>query len=107
VLPAAQQPPRVTVDTATTLRSVFSSVIRTCKYRMLIHNLDLFIRQVLRKIVWSRNTFELSKYLWFTYVLLPSIYHIEVRATRSFSNQMEGSYENYYMNGVLNFDHIC
>ena len=107
VLPATQHPPRVIIDTATTLRSVFSSVVRTCKYCMLIHNLDLFIRPVFRRLVWSRSTFELSKYLRFTYVLLPLIYHIEVRATRSVSNQMEGSYENCYMNGVLNFDRIC
>ena len=66
---------------------------------MLIHNFDIFIRTAFRKLVWSCITFELSKYLRIIYVLLPLIYHIEVRAATFVSNQMEGSYENYCMNG--------
>jgi len=29
---------------------------------------------------------------------------MKVKATRSVSNQMEGSYKNYYMNIILNYE---
>jgi hypothetical protein len=106
VLPATQHPPRVTIDTATTLRTVFNCVIKTCKYGMLNHNLDLFIRTAFRKLAWSCNTSELSKYLWITCFVTPHLSY-KVRATRSVSNQIEGLCENYFMNGVINFDSIC
>ena len=52
------------------------------------------------------GTFKLGKYWRSTHVLWSPIHQTKVSATRSVSNQMEGSYENSYTNSILNCDQI-